>query len=694
MIAKKTRTKSDPFLRIGVDTGGTFTDFIAVFKDRRLAYKVPSTPGAPERAILIGLTRAFDEFLAASDASTVSIEIVHGTTVATNALLERKGARVALVTTAGFEDVIEIGRQARPDLYNLSVTRPAPLAPRDLRFGVKERIAADGSVIEPVKQVEIDALVKRLKRAKVESIAVSLLFSFANPAHEQAIADALQSLGVPISISSQILPEYREYERTSTVLVNAYLAPLVSRYLNELTGALSQQLAGQKKHRLRIMQSSGGSISAEVAAREPVRTILSGPAGGVVAATRVAETASVSDIITFDMGGTSTDVALCRGEARTTSEAQIAGLPVAAPVLDIHTVGAGGGSIAYVDAGGALRVGPESAGADPGPACYGAGTRPTVTDANLVLGRVDPAAFAGGRMTLDRDAAEQAVATLASEVEMNTVELAEGICDVINAKMAQAIRTLTVEKGIEPRDFALVAFGGAGPMHAVFLARELGIREVIVPPYPGAFSAWGMLETEIRKDFSRTAYTPLAALDHAAFARTLEELETEGFASLEDEGITRETGRVLHAVDVRYVGQEYTLTIPLTSAGEPLDPDFDRAVSDRFHAAHQLRFGHANPGASVEFVIVRAMALGDLGRVDPAAGEAADGGYSSQTAEVTFGRRRLPTAMIRREDLPIGAGVDGPAIVSEPTATTVVPPGASLRVEPFGSLVVTAGEER
>ncbi|MEK7830084.1 MAG: hydantoinase/oxoprolinase family protein, partial [Acidobacteriota bacterium] len=365
-------------LRIGVDTGGTFTDFIVAFKNRQFSFKVPSTPHAPAQAILTGINQTLDqlndEFEALAEAE---VEIVHGTTVATNALLERKGARTALVTTAGFEDVIEIGRQARPDLYNLSVVRPAPLVPSALRFGIKERIAADASVIQPLTQRELAALVKKLKLAEVESIAVSLLFSFANPDHEKRIADALEPLGVPVSVSHKILPEYREFERTSTVVINAYLAPKVSLYLGELAEGLARRLKAQDETRLRIMQSSGGSISADIAAREPVRTILSGPAGGVVAAMRVAEFAGFGDIVTFDMGGTSTDVSLCKGEARTTNEAQITGLPVAVPVLDIHTVGAGGGSIAYVDEGGALRVGPESAGADPGPACYGFGMRPT-----------------------------------------------------------------------------------------------------------------------------------------------------------------------------------------------------------------------------------------------------------------------------------------------------------------------------
>jgi N-methylhydantoinase A len=363
-------------------------------------------------------------------------------------------------------------------------------------------------------------------------------------------------------------------------------------------------------------------------------------------------------------------------------------------VVNIHTIGAGGGSLAYSEAGG-LRVGPESAGADPGPACYGrGGDRPTVTDANLVLGRVDPAWFAGGQMTLDVGAAERAVASLAGELGLETVELAEGVCDVINAKMAQAIRTLTVEKGIEPRDFALVAFGGAGPMHAPFLAQELEIGEVIVPRFPGAFSAWGMLETEIRKDFSRAYFTPLADADLADLARALRELEDEGLESLADEGISRETGRVEHALDVRYVGQEYTLTIPLTSAHEPEQSGFAAALADRFHEAHDTRFGHANPGAPVELVVARSTALGDLGRAEPQRFGLADGAdYPYEERRVVFGRRERSAQLVRRDDLQPGAAVAGPAIVVEQTATTVVPPGSQARVDELGTLVIEIGEE-
>jgi N-methylhydantoinase A len=362
-------------------------------------------------------------------------------------------------------------------------------------------------------------------------------------------------------------------------------------------------------------------------------------------------------------------------------------------IVNIHTVGAGGGSLAYAEAGG-LRVGPESAGADPGPACYRrGGTRLTVTDANLLLGRIDPAYFAGGQMTLDRDAAERALADLGDELGLPTADLAEGVCDVINAKMAQAIRTLTVEKGIEPRDFALAAFGGAGPMHAVFLAQELEIGEVLVPRFPGAFSAWGMLETEIRKDTSRAYFTPLASLDHADLAATLQELENEGSASLEAEGIGRDTGRVEHALDMRYVGQEYTLTIPVTGAQEPNEEDFDPNLSARFHTAHDLRFGHSNPGAPAEIVVVRSTALGDLGRVDPTAQDGAETTeFPTEEREVVFGREARPTAIVIRDDLPPGATLEGPAVVEETTATTVVPPGATLRVDSFGTLVISVPE--
>ncbi len=440
------------------------------------------------------------------------------------------------------------------------------------------------------------------------------------------------------------------------------------------------------------MQSSGGIVTSQSARDLSLQTLLSGPVGGTMGGVALARLLERPNLICIDMGGTSFDVSLVvDGKPDVSSETTLEGFPLLMSVVNIHTVGAGGGSLAYAEAGG-LRVGPESAGADPGPACYGrGGTQVTVTDANVVLGRVDPGYFAGGQMTLDPGAAEAALARLGDELGVSTNDLAAGVCDVINAKMAQAIRTLTVEKGIEPRDFALVAFGGAGPMHAVFLAQELEIGDVIVPRFPGAFSAWGMLETEIRKDSGRAYFTLLANLDHADLAATLQALEDEAFESLTEEGIGRDTGRVEHALDLRYVGQEYTLTIPLTGAGEPLEGDFDGNLGNRFHAAHEQRFGHSNPGAPIELVVVRTTALGDLGRIDPVRENGADSRpFPHERRSVIFGREAMETTIVRRDDLAPGAVLSGPAIVEEATATTVVPPETTLRVDAFGSLVITA----
>jgi N-methylhydantoinase A len=712
----KSAPRANSHLRIGVDTGGTFTDFIVIFKDRFIAFKLPSTPHSPEQAILEGLARAFDELSnefeisaeAARNASSIpsrsresgpaiepAIEIVHGTTVATNALLERKGARAALVTTAGFEDVIEIGRQARPDLYNLSVTRAKPLVPRELRFGLKERVAPGpdsiATVVEPLTRRELAALARQLRRAEVESIAVSLLFSFANPAHERAVAEALGSLGVPISISSRILPEYREYERTSTVVINAYLAPLVSRYLHELIGGLSRLLARRNANQLRIMQSSGGSISAETAAREPVRTILSGPAGGVVAATRVAEIAGFGDIITFDMGGTSTDVSLCRGGARTTNEAQIAGLPVAVPVMDIHTVGAGGGSIAYVDAGGALRVGPESAGADPGPACYGFGTRPTVTDANLVLGRFAGAGLLGDEMKLDNARAAKALDELAyemSQASARTVtreETALGVIRVANANMEQALRLVSIERGHDPRLFTLVSFGGAGGLHAAALAGSVRIPRVVIPNHPGAFSALGVLLADVVKDYSRTVMTTLDPSKR--IPRVIEKefiaLERQAKSELRDEGFAPSQIELIRSLAMRYRGQSFELEVLV-------DSQLDEDVVAGFHQAHRERYGHADQDRAVEIVSVR---LRGVGRVEKPTLKRARSLSRYQpkperTAFVWLGERRKQIPVYNREELRPGAAIKGPAIIVEYGSTTLAPPGWKVKVDGWKNLVL------
>src|SRR5437588_646813 len=515
-MKSKSRSKADT-LRLGVDTGGTFTDFVFSVGGELRIFKLASTPDDPSRAIAAGLRRIVGE----TGATLRSIEVVHGTTVGTNALLQRRGARVALVTTAGFEDVIEIGRQARPELYNLNAIKPPPLVASELRFGANERVAADAEVLVTLTDDEINRLVKEVRHAQPESIAISLLFSFVQPEHECRIAIALSALNLPLSISHQILPEYREYERTSTVVVNAYLQPLMGRYLKRLAGYAGVSPGGARAARvpsLRIMQSSGGSISAEAAVREPVRTILSGPAGGVVGALRVAESAAFENLITFDMGGTSTDVALCDREGmRLTNESIVAGVPIAVPMMDIHTVGAGGGSIARVDEGGSLRVGPESAGADPGPACYGKSFLPTVTDAHVVLGHFPGAALLNGEFKLDEARAREALSRLATQMsqasrrKVSLIEAARGVLDIVTTNMERALRHISVERGHDPREFTLIPFGGAGGLHAVELARALRIPRVLLPPSPGALSALGVLTADVVKEQTRTVMIEASA---------------------------------------------------------------------------------------------------------------------------------------------------------------------------------------
>lgn len=696
-------------LRVGVDTGGTFTDFIVFTEQRAQSFKIPSTPQAPARAILDGLARILNELAGDADGPR-ALEIVHGTTVATNALLERKGARTALVTTAGFEDVIEIGRQARPEIYNLTAERPAALVPRELRFGIAERVDARGNVIEPLKQSQITDLARRLRQAHVESVAISLLFSFANPTHEQALAAALADLNVPLSVASQLLPEYREYERTSTVVINAYLVPRVSGYLAELQRGLRDDLSGTKRgrravHHLRLMQSSGGSIAAETAAREPVRTILSGPAGGLVAAAHVAALAGLRDIITFDMGGTSTDVALSEGAVGTTREAKVAGLPVAVPVLDIHTVGAGGGSIAAVDEGGALRVGPESAGASPGPACYGVGTRPTVTDANVVLGRFGGSGLLGGAMQLDEHRAADVIDELAARMSdfarchVTRHAAALGVIRVANANMERALRLVSIERGHDPRRFTLVSFGGAGGLHAVALAAALRIPRVLIPPYPGAFSALGVLLADAVKDYSQTVMLLCPAGKGEAERRAIErrlvsyfdELSREAVHDLRREGFTRERVRLHGALALRYHGQSFELEIPFNPVGRGA---LERALT-AFHRAHEERYGHSDTNRAVEVVSVRLKGVGltDKPPLARAVSLTRRRPQAVRQAAVRLGNKPQPIPVYERESLLPGMKLSGPALIVEYGSTTLVHAGWSATVDEHYSLLinVTAG---
>ncbi len=675
--------------RVSMDIGGTFTDVVAYDEEAGgyVAGKSSTTPGDLTEGVLNALATIDSHPEACSFA-------VHGTTQGLNAFLQRRGERVLLLATAGAGDVYHIARGNRTRLYDIHFRKPTPLVARADIVEIGGRLDYAGEELAPLDSDAVRAAARRAREEGFGAVAVAFLFSYLNPEHELAAEAILQEElgdGVPISLSHRIAREWREYERTSSAVLDAYTSPVVRRYLDRLEGALHERGLAVPLH---VMQSSGGIVTAQSARQLSLQTLLSGPVGGTMGGVALARMLGRPNLICIDMGGTSFDVSLVvDGAPDVSTEASLEGFPLLMSVVNIHTIGAGGGSVAYAEAGG-LRVGPESAGADPGPACYGrGGTRPTVTDANVVLGRVDPAWFAGGQMTLDVDAARRAVGELAAELGLEAVELAEGICDVINAKMAQAIRTLTVEKGIEPRDFALVAFGGAGPMHAAFLAAELEVREVIVPRFPGAFSAWGMLETEIRKDFARAYFTPLAGLDHQALAAAAAAQEQEALDALAEEGIEAGQGRIEHALDIRYVGQEYTLTIPLRSAGEPREPGFDEALAARFDEAHEQRFGHANRGAPVELVALRSTGLGDLGRVQPqplAAG--AGGGYDFEERPIVFGRGERTARIVRRDALAPGALVAGPAVIVEATATTVVPPGSTLEVDEFGTLVLAVGE--
>jgi N-methylhydantoinase A len=682
---RRTATSSTTTLRLGVDTGGTFTDFIAIQGDQIRSFKIPSTPDNPARAILTGIARVLLELKPAH------LEIVHGTTVATNALLERKGARTALITTAGFEDILEIGRQARPDLYNFAVTRPAPLVPSELRLGVTERITADGSILVQLNDKELVSLVKKVKQLKVESVAICLLFSFANPTHEQAIAQALATLNLPLSISHQLLPEYREFERTSTVVINAYLAPKVSQYLHHLQSGLQEQLNANAPN-LRIMQSSGGSISMATAAREPVRTILSGPAGGIIAATRVAARAGLSDIITFDMGGTSTDVALCRGAAHTTNEAKIIGLPVAVPVLDIHTVGAGGGSIAQVDAGGALQVGPESAGANPGPACYGVGTRATVTDANLVLGRFGGGGLLRGAMTLDQARAEKALDDLAQQMaqasskKVTRTEAALGVIRVTNANMERALRLVSVERGQDPRRFTLVSFGGGGGLHAAALAEALRIPRVLIPAYPGAFSALGVLLADVIKDYSITVMLTIEAGEKSSttereLRRHFTQMQQEANRELRTEGFSKAQKQLQKSLSMRYRGQSFELEVPF-------EIQMNHVIT-QFHQTHHERYGHCNPDAAVEIVSARLRGIG-LTQKPEIKSFRKQNRAPQPTSEmlVRLERKTHRIPVYERESLPIGSALNVPALIVEYGSTTLLPIGWRAEVDVWRNLLL------
>jgi N-methylhydantoinase A len=689
-------------LRIAVDTGGTFTDCVWIDPaTRRLRMvKVFSTPADPSQAIVEALKQI------APDQNFV---LLHGTTVGTNTLLQRKGARAALVTTAGFEDAIEIGRQARPKLYDFFFDRVDPLVPKDLRFGINERTASDGEILTLPTAEELQTLARSLAEADPQSVAICLLFSFANPKNELSVAEALRPLGIPLSISHEILPEFREYERTSTVVINAYLQPVMQRYLENLESRAQQNsfrrdVAGNVSvptsktvgtthaptmaARIFVMQSSGGIAALSTAAREPVRTVLSGPAGGVVGAVSTARASGFDRIIAFDMGGTSTDVSLVEGEIKTATDAQIAGFPVSVPMLDIHTVGAGGGSLARFDAAGVLRVGPESAGADPGPICYGRGTQPTVTDVNLLLGRLQPARFLGGDFTLDLDRTRRVTTEFLKQnrSRLTLDQFAAGVVRVVNATMEKAIRVVSIERGRDPRHFALVAFGGAGGLHACALAEALSIPHVIIPAFPGALSALGILASDVVKDYSRTVlWRASGKVPTANLNREFAALEKNAAKDFKQEAWQ---GSPLYnrSVDLRYRGQGYELNLPLS---KNLLRDFEQE--------HHRRYGYIHPNREVELVTLRLRATSrtptrpgkrDVGSAIARPSRATPGRISAPQTRVSFDGKSLPTTIRDRNELHPGKTYSGPAIITEYSATTVIPPGKKFHVDKASNIIV------
>ncbi len=652
-------------LIVGVDTGGTFTDFVYLDEKGNWGlYKTLSTPHNPAVAVLKGLKEI---------GNNQTLNITHGSTVATNAVLERKGAKTAFITNKGFEDIIYIGRQNRAQLYNLYYKKPKPLVEKS--FGLDCRVNSLGEIIKDLSKEELERLVKTLKEEEFEAVAVSFLFSFQNPIHEKKVKERFEKEGFFVSISSEIVPEFREYERSSTTVINSYVMPKMYSYINFLEENIKPQ------DTLKIIQSNGGIISPDVVKRQPVRTILSGPAGGVVGALYIGKLAGYEKLITFDMGGTSTDVSLIDRQPSISTESYIEGFPVKVPMIDIHTVGAGGGSIAYIDKGGALQVGPESAGADPGPICYGKGERPTVTDANLFLGRLIPEFFLGGKMKLYPDRVKKIFTQIAEQIGLSPVEFAEGILEVANTKMERALRKISVEKGYNPKEFILFSFGGAGGLHAVFLAKMLEIPRVLVSPNPGTLSALGMLMADIVKDYSltvlqenTTSYKTLFEMFQILEKKSVDEMQAEGF--------TKADIKFERFLDVRYKGQSYELTIPFTK-------DFIH----NFHQTHEKVYGYKNPNKQVEVVNIRLKASVERRKPNIPTFE-----FRGKTPleeallferEVIFDGKPYKTKVYDRDKLLPGNEINGSAIIVEYSSTIVVPPFAKATVDKYKNLIIS-----
>ena len=649
---------------LGVDTGGTFTDFVLVQGQQLRIHKVLSTPDDPSRAILTGLRELGLESLARDG----RLSLVHGSTVATNAALERKGVATAYVTNEGLEDVLTLGRQNRAALYDLTPAVQEPPVPAERCFGVAARTGADGGCVAPLEPCDLESLIERVRASGVEAVAVNLVFSFLDGADEARIAAALSDMAF-VSRSSQVLPEAGEYERGIATWLNAWLGPRVQHYLARLQ-------AGVGAAPVSMMQSSGGTVALDQAGERAVNLLLSGPAGGLAAARYLGESLNEEALLTFDMGGTSTDVAMVRQDVQLTSEGRIGPWPVAVPMVDMHTIGAGGGSLAMVDAGGALQVGPESAGASPGPACYGrGGDQPTVTDANLVLGRLQPSAFLGGAMDLDEDAARHAFEPLTARMGSDAASVAQGVIDVANEHMARALRTMSIQRGDDPRGFRLCCFGGAGGLHVCALADALGMTRALVPVHGGVLSALGMLVAPRERQLSRSLLQPLESVDLQATWAQLAELEASGRDALAAEGVAGEAMEAHWSLDCRYQGQSFTLN---------LDWQDGDALAERFAEAHEQRYGH-RLGLGVELVNLRVAVQSPAGdwrlpQWQPAA--------EREDSRVRVAGHEQPVPVIRREALAVDDRIEGPALITEQVSTTWLEPGWQARVHRKGHLLL------
>ena len=680
--------------RLGIDSGGTFTD-VVLFDDKKKALhitKTPSTPANPAIGVINGIKKIVSQV---GIESNEIASLVHGTTVATNALLEYKGIRTALILTEGFKDILSIGRQDRPKLYDYFERRPEPFIPRHLRFEVPERTLYDGEILRPLDEEQVRGIAEKLKGMGIRGVAVCLLHSYANPTHEKRIKEIFKEHypEAVVSTSHEILPEFREYERMSTTVINTYVMPIIDRYLQDLQRMMREEGLTAD---LNVMQSNGGVMTSRSAGEKSVHTILSGPAGGVMGSLAIGTQIGMKNLITVDMGGTSFDICLIHGgKIHFTKESEIGGHPIKIPMIDIHTIGAGGGSVAWIDPGGSLRVGPQSSGANPGPVCYRLGGKePTVTDANLVLGRLDPSYYLGGEMSLDVEAAKQAIlGKIARPLKLSLEEAAEGIIKVINASMVRGIRKVSVEKGFDAREFSMICFGGGGPLHSLELAEELRIPTVVVPISPGVNSALGLLIADFRYDYSQPFLKKTQDIRLDSFNQGFKDLEAKATQQMMEEKIPREDRVILRSVEMRYSGQGYELEVPVPN-GTLTRKDLKR-ISDTFHQTHRQLYGYASPQETTEFVYLRIAALGKIPK--PKFKKEKEGDH--KPARALKGKRKVfvqgkyvsppiyERALLRPADK-----IQGPAIIEQMDSTTFLSYGHRAQVDPYLNLIVTIGK--